>query len=123
MPKATSMTTAYKLLRKLDEDRAMTLRELQMRFPFRNVKKTLAFLESLGYVSKRITAEVVESGSMPKIRHTTGDFWYPTELGLTALDQFLETYQKRSKWALIALIAAAAICVLILYFIIRDATN
>ncbi len=113
------MASAYKILGELSRyEDGLDYRKLKLKFPFLNVGRLLEWLETLGYVSHKITAYRVVENRDIRIQHDEDDLWYPTELGLTALDQFEESRSSSSRVKLAIVLAAVVVGCVVIFFLI-----
>jgi hypothetical protein len=124
MEKTASMASAYKILRELSRyEDGLDYRKLKLKFPFLNVGRLLEWLETLGYVSHKITAYRVVENRDIRIRHDEDDLWYPTDLGLTALDQFEASRSPSSSVKLAIVLAAVVVGCIVIFFLIWTSSS
>ncbi len=118
----SSMRSIYKILQTLDSaENGMNYRQLKLRFPFVDIDSAVASLETLGYISHRITGYKVRVKRETKISHDYNSQWYPTDLGMTALEQYQAEHPPSSKKLILILIAVCAACAIIFYLVSRPA--
>ncbi len=88
---------------------------IKRRFPFLDIDAIILKLDTPGYISHKITGYKTRT---TKISHDYNDLWYPTDLGIAALEQYLEdrppTGSKRLP-ILLAIVCGA--CVIVFYMI------
>jgi len=120
----SSMASAYKILKVLKKaDGGLSYSKLKMKLPFLDVSALLEKLEALGYVTHRITAHKVKEKRRTRISHEEDNLWYISHLGETALEQHLESNPPVDMRLVIALVAVAAVCGIILFLIFKQPTN
>ncbi|MDL2236762.1 hypothetical protein LJC56_02880 [Christensenellaceae bacterium OttesenSCG-928-K19] len=121
MAKSSTMESAYKVLAALlQSENGMSERELRRKFLFLDIDAIIPKLEAPGYISHRITGYKVRGRKGTEINHDYNDRWYPTDLGITALEQYKDGLPPAgSKIPIIVLAAVSAACVFILYLISR----
>ncbi|HBU12403.1 MAG TPA: hypothetical protein DEB31_06665 [Clostridiales bacterium] len=110
------MESAYKVLKALAKARnGMAQGALKRRFPLLDIDAIILKLEMPGYISHKITGYKTRT---TKISHDYNTLWYPTDLGIAALEQYLEdrppTGSKRLP-ILLAIVCGA--CVIVFYMI------
>lgn len=117
-----SMRSNYKIIRALRKaENGLSDNQLRLKFPALDTRAAVASLEALGYISHRIAGYKVKAQRETKISHDYNERWYPTDLGLSALEQFQGGQpRKASNWKLVLLlIAVCAACAAIFYLVSR----